>query len=80
MTLKHKLRRHFSDWWHWIDTTIFLIFFIAIYLRINKTNESTVNTSFAFVAFFSILQLLKAFYAFRTLGPYIIMIARMVSL
>jgi len=79
MTFKYKLRRHFSDYWHCMDAVIFLLFFTAIYFRVNNIDEEFVNTSFSVTVFLSTLRFLKAFYVSKSLGPYVFMIAKMVG-
>jgi len=60
MTFKYKMRRHFSDYWHCMDAVIFLLFFTAIYFRVNNIDDEFVKMSFSVTVFLSTLRLLKA--------------------
>lgn len=55
-----------------------VIFFMALILRIHRHTTSYGHILYGIDSWFWILMILKTFYADRILGPYIIMIGKMV--
>ena len=77
-TLYTKLYEWSSNKWNQVDAVAITLFFIALGLRLNKSTEDVGHVLYALDAGLWILRLLDVFYAHKTLGPYVVMIYRMV--
>uniref|UniRef100_A0A7M5V598 Ion transport domain-containing protein n=1 Tax=Clytia hemisphaerica TaxID=252671 RepID=A0A7M5V598_9CNID len=75
MSAKRRIKKHFGDFWHIMDLFVFSSYAISITLRALHYDKN--NFFMSITAFLSILRILKAFYGFSRLGPYIFMISRM---
>ena len=80
MSNKRKLLKIFSDIWHLLDLFIVTTFIISIVLRVHRGDEHNGHYPLAITSFFTILRFMKNFYGFERLGPYLVMLSKMVQI
>lgn len=77
------LRWGFKEWrssyWNIWDAVAILLFFVAFGLRMGEFLVEA-RIVYAIDLMFFILRILEIFYVDKTLGPYIVMIGRMVNI
>lgn len=61
-----------------MDVAAFSLFFLALGLRLNASTIEYSQLVYAIDSSIWILRLLNVFYAHRNLGPYVVMILKMV--
>ena len=76
--LLKKLQEYFSSVWNIMDVFAVVLFFLALGLRSNASTEEYSHLVYAIDSWIWILRLLNVFYADRGLGPYVVMIGKMV--
>ena len=63
-----------------MDVVAFSLFFVGFGLRLNPTTVEYGHLVYGIDSWIWILSLLRVFYAHRKLGPYVVMIGKMVRL
>ena len=76
--LFQKLQHYFSSVWNIMDVSAIILFFLALGLRSNASTEKYSHLIYAIDSWIWTLRLLNVFYADRVLGPYVVMIGKMV--
>jgi hypothetical protein len=79
-SLIFKLKNHFKSFWNLLDLVIFLLFVVAIILRLQPDPDVYARVIYAINLMFSYLRFMENFYVSKMIGPKIIMIQRMVLL
>ena len=73
-----KLKDWASNRWNWLDLSAIMIFYISLSLRYTRYEEQSHILYAIDVAMF-ILRLLNMVFIHHKMGPYVVMIGRMVS-
>ena len=73
-----KLQEYFSSVWNIMDIFAVVFFFLALGLRSHASTEEYSHLVYAIDSWIWILRLLNVFYADRILGPYVVIIGKMV--
>lgn len=80
-TFFHKFKIWSSGYWNLCDATAILLFFVAFALRLAGFEGALTagHVCYAVDIIFWILRILEMFGAHKHLGPYVVMIGKMVS-
>lgn len=67
-----------KSFWNQLDLVIFLLFVVAVVLRLQPQPDPYARVIYALTLMFAYLRFMENFYASKMIGPKIIMIQRMV--
>jgi len=73
-----KIADYFSSKWNLVDLLAIVAYFVGFGLRLNPSTMHSGHLILAFDTGIWILRLLHVFYVNRVMGPYVVMIYRMV--
>lgn len=79
LTLRHKLKKWSSSYWNICDGLAIILFFIALGLRLNRGTLIAGHVMYAVDIILWIMRILEMFAANKHLGPYVVMIGKMVG-
>uniref|UniRef100_A0A914UJE4 G-protein coupled receptors family 1 profile domain-containing protein n=1 Tax=Plectus sambesii TaxID=2011161 RepID=A0A914UJE4_9BILA len=72
-----KIANHMKSFWNLLDLVIFLLFVVAVVLRLQPQPDPYARVIYAVTLMFSYLRFMETFYVSKIIGPKIIMIQRM---
>ena len=76
--MHHGLKKWTSSYWNWWDVTAIVLYFVGFALRLaNQRVEGRIV--YAIDLMFFIVRILEVFLVDKDLGPYVVMIGKMVS-
>ena len=74
----------FRDWsasnWNWLDAIAIILFYVGLILRVIHTKTHVGHVVYAIDCYLWWIRLLDVCFAHRVLGPYVVMVFRMVGL
>lgn len=74
----HKIKRWAKYYWNIVDALAIILFFIGFGLRMNRNTRLAGQVVYAIDIMFWIIRVLAIFSVNKHLGPYVVMIGKMV--
>lgn len=78
-SFEHSLVSYFRDKLNWFDLVMYSLYVVSIALRLSSEDRQWMRAFYSLALVMSYLRLLQFFYKWKSLGPKVIMINKMVS-